>query len=185
MRRFSIGTRPNRWNASARRSLQMPGHIEPSQGWEAYLTSPRVDRPRTGGFARAPRRRVGPSQQGRRRHEVRRHDLGGQDARRGGDHENVEAPEELRPHGPSGTASERVCETPGAREGRGLLAHQVTCNGHRRGRPSAAAIIMGRTRVAWFWTLTSFPASWTCPPEIPSGAAPPFKLPSLSGPSVV
>src|SRR2546428_351372 len=181
MRRFSIGIRPNRWNASARRSLQTPGHIELSQRWEAYLTSPRVDRPRTGGFARAPRRCFGPIQQGLRRHEVRRHYLGGQDARRGGDHENVEAPEELRPHGPSGTASERVCETPGAREGRGLLAHQVTCNGHRRGRSSAAAIIIGRIAVASLSIVTCFAVSLTLPQEIPSRVRAPLKLPSHSG----
>src|SRR3989475_1805975 len=164
MRRFSIGTRPNRSNASARRSLQTPGHIGPSQGWKAYLTWPRLDGPRTGGFARAPRRCFGPIQQGLRRHEVRRHHIGGQDARRGGDHENVEAPEELRPDGPSGTASERACETPGARDSRALVAHQVPYNGHRRRRPRAAATIIGRIAVGSRSSVTCFAVSLTLPP---------------------
>ena len=95
--------------------------------------------------------------------------------------ENVEAPEELRPHRASGTPGEGLRETPGTREGRRLLAHQVTRTHHRRGRASAAAIMIGRMAVASPSIVTCFAVSLTLPQEIPSRSRAPLKLPSHSG----
>src|SRR5437867_4351342 len=128
--RLTIGTRPNRAKASPMRSLHSPGHIA-IRRTETLFERPPSSRLRTR-CVDASRGRFRPSQQSLRHDEVRRHHLGGQDARRRGHHEDVETPEELRPHGAPRTPSEGLRETPGAGESRGILAHQV------RARPFSA-----------------------------------------------
>src|SRR5207247_3792974 len=110
-----------------------------------------------------------------------RHHAEGQDARRGGDHEDVQAREEFRPTSPPRSAVEGLREAPCAREGRGLLAHQLTGSDHRWGRPSAAAIIIGRIADASASIVTCFAVSFTLPQEIPSRSRAPLRLPSHSG----
>src|SRR2546422_2415807 len=107
--------------------------------------------------------------------------VGGQDARRGGDHEDVQAREEFRPPSTPRIAVEGVREAPGARESRGLLADQVTGSDHRWGRWSAAAIMRGRSADASPSIVTCLAVSLTLPQEIPSRTRAPLKLPSHSG----